>query len=171
MVGKTKSPYFMVDFPLLGFKHRPNPSDAQKKSGNYKKPRVVLLGWNIDIENIRGQVRSGVDVNGVPWKSRMFDHYGYFVDTYGKDGDEVDVFINGKATREEINNRPIFTVKQVDVVTGEYDEDKVVLGAENGTHARAIYMRNYGLDWRGLSAIREVSDLEYFLSSSECRTY
>src|ERR1700722_16723907 len=56
-----------------------NPTESEKKTGNYKKGKFKLQGLTIAIENPKGSVRSGVDKNGKPWSVTMQDHYGYIV--------------------------------------------------------------------------------------------
>jgi len=173
MMKQTKTPYEFVEFEELKYMSFVYPSEAQKKSGQYVKYRVELKGQMIDIETLRNQVRSGKDEYGFTWKTKMLDHYGYFIHTLGADDDEVDVFINGKATEDEINERPVFAIKQVftkGTNQGEYDEDKLIIGAKSMTQAKAIYLRNYSLGWQGLTDIREVHRLSNYLSSTKCRT-
>jgi hypothetical protein len=177
MNKETKSPYKHILFSELQHQKHIYPSEAQKKNGQYLKYRFdlsFLLPTPIDIENLRGQTRKGIDSYGNTWKTKMIDHYGYFVDTYGNDGDEVDVFINYDATESEIIERPIFTIKQVETTgedVGKYDEDKVVLGAKDSNHAKRIYLRNYSLGWQGVGAVKEVKDINHFLETSACRTF
>lgn len=73
------------------------PTEAQKKSGNYKKGHVKFGGYDYTIENPKGSYRSGVDENGKEWKQKMNDTYGYIRGKFGKDGDHLDMFINDKA--------------------------------------------------------------------------
>ncbi|HAL72795.1 MAG TPA: hypothetical protein DCP71_13595, partial [Verrucomicrobiales bacterium] len=71
----------------------PNPSAAQKAAGNYAKGKVTLHGLRLSIENPRGSIRSGTDATGKAWSVTMPHHYGYFLGTEGKDGDQVDFFL------------------------------------------------------------------------------
>jgi len=63
-----------------------NPSEAQKKSGNYAKGKVTLHGLDISIENPKGSVRRGVDPNGKSWEVKMPAHYGYITRVRSRDG-------------------------------------------------------------------------------------
>ena len=45
-----------------------NPSDAQKKSGNYKKGHIKFGGYDYTIENPKGSTRLGKDADGKEWK-------------------------------------------------------------------------------------------------------
>lgn len=129
----------------------PEPSQAQKDAGNYKKGHVKLHGLDVTIENPRGSTRSGVSPEGVPWETTMQHHYGYVRGTVGADKDHVDTFIgaNPESTR-------VFVVDQVDPKTGEFDEHKVVMGADSPEQAREIYLSNYEPGWKGMAAITEL---------------
>lgn len=134
-----------------------DPTDAQKESGNYKKGHAVVRGLSVTIENPKGSVRSGVSVDGKKWESKMQHHYGYFLRTEGSDGDHVDVFLTGRAEEE----LPVFVIDQIDPRTGEFDEHKVVMGANDIEDARSVYLSNYEEGWKGLGAIHEM-DLDTF---------
>ena len=96
------------------------PTEAQKKSGNYKKGHVKFGGYDYTIENPKGSYRSGVDENGKEWKQKMNDTYGYIRGKFGKDGDHLDMFINDKADLDSWNG-DVFVVDQVNP-DGTFDE-------------------------------------------------
>ncbi len=129
----------------------PEPTDAQKEAGNYKKGHVRVAGLDISIENPAGTSRR-------PEWPPLENHYGYIKGTIGKDKDHVDVFLTDHA---EDTSRPVFVVDQYDPETGKFDEHKVVLGAATEDEARAAYQANYAKDWQGLGAIREFSQDEF----------
>ena len=52
------------------------PTDAQKRSGNYAKRKVAWKGLTISVENEAGAVRRGVGSDG-HWATRMMYAYGY----------------------------------------------------------------------------------------------
>lgn len=131
-----------------------NPTEAQIKSGNYKKAHINLKGFNITIENPKGSSRKGVDSDGTHWEVKMTSHYGYFKTTEGKDGDHVDVFIGTK-----LKSNKIFIVDQF--IDGKFDEHKVLMGFDNITEARDAYNANYTKGWDGLKYINE-TDVETF---------
>ena len=97
-----------------------DPTEAQKKSGNYKKGHVKFGGYDYTIENPKGSYRSGVDENGKEWKQKMNDTYGYIRGKFGKDGDHLDMFINDKADLDSWNG-DVFVVDQVNQ-DGTFDE-------------------------------------------------
>lgn len=122
---------------------RPEPTEAQKEAGNYKKGHVSISGMDIAIENPEGSSRSGVSEDGKKWETKMNSHYGYFKRTEGKDGDQVDVFVRpGTAGVEKVH-----IVDQMGP-DGNFDEHKVVLGAKTKIEARREYLRNYEKGWK-----------------------
>jgi len=125
------------------------PTDAQKKAGNYKKGHIKVHGLEISVENPDGSVRKGTDSNGNKWESTMHGNYGYFKRSLGKDGDQVDVIVKPGA----LMSPDTFIVDQVDPVTGKFDEHKVIMGAESEEEAKALYMANYEDGWKGFGAI------------------
>ncbi|WP_375212617.1 LPD38 domain-containing protein [Aquabacterium sp.] len=129
----------------------PEPTDAQKEAGNYAKGHVRLHGMDIAIENPRGSTRRGTSPEGVQWESTMAHHYGYIKGTVGNDKDHVDTFIG-----QNPDSPRAFVVDQIDPKTGNFDEHKVVLGADSEEQAREIYLANYEKGWQGLGAITEL---------------
>lgn len=130
----------------------PEPTQAQKEAGNYKKGHVQLHGLDITIENPRGSERSGVDKSGKPWTSTISHHYGYIKRTKGADGDQVDVFIGPNPESEKA-----FVVNQVDPETGKFDEHKIMLGFDDKTAANQGYHANYQKGWKGAESITEIT--------------
>ena len=122
---------------------RPEPTEAQKEAGNYKKGHARVAGFDVTIENPAGTSRR-------PEWPALSNHYGYFKGTVGKDKDHVDVFLTDRA---EDASLPVFVVDQIDPKTGKFDEHKVIMGAADEAEARATYAANYAPDWNGLGAI------------------
>lgn len=127
----------------------PEPTEAQKEAGNYKKGHIKLQGLDIALENPKGSTRSGTDQDGKAWQSTMAHDYGYIKRTLGADGDHVDVFIGDKPESEMV-----YVVDQVDPKTGKFDEHKVMMGFADEQAARAGYLGNYEEGWQGLGAIK-----------------
>ena len=118
-----------------------NPTEAQKKAGNYKMGHVKVDGLDITIENPKGNVRRGTDGNGKSWETEMNNTYGYIKGTTGVDGDHIDVFLSD--TPEEGD---VFVVDQYNT-DGTFDEHKVMYGFSSATEAEAAYLSNYSADW------------------------
>ena len=135
------------------------PTEAQKKSGNYKKGHVKFGGYDYTIENPKGSYRSGVDENGKEWKQKMNDTYGYIRGKFGKDGDHLDMFINDKADLDSWNG-DVFVVDQVNP-DGKFDEHKVMYGYDSLEEAKKAYLSNYEKGWTGLGNITPVSKVGF----------
>ncbi|HDK8696452.1 TPA: hypothetical protein PVA50_004785, partial [Aeromonas hydrophila] len=134
----------------------PEPTEAQKEAGNYKKGHLTLQGLDVALENPKGSTRSGTDLGGKVWQSTMAHDYGYIKRTLGADGDHVDVFIGDKPESETV-----YVVDQADPKTGKFDEHKVMMGFADEQAARAGYLANYEKGWKGLSAIKAMPVEEF----------
>lgn len=144
-----------------------NPTEAQKKNGNYKMGHAHLDGYQITIENPAGSVRRGTDENGNAWEVKMANTYGYIRGTRGKDGDHIDIFLSENPTEGNV-----YVVDQVNPQTGEFDEHKVMYGFGSTEEARQAYLSNYSEGWQGLGNITEVSkeDFRKWIASSTKKT-
>ncbi len=136
----------------------PEPTEAQKKAGNYKKAHVRLNGLDIAIENPEGSIRSGKDAGGKPWSVKLKHSYGYIKGTRGRDKDHLDVFLGPEAEKAD---RPVFVVDQVNPKTRKFDEHKIMLGFPHEKAARDGYLANYEKGWKGLGAIKEFTPDEF----------
>lgn len=134
----------------------PEPTEAQKEAGNYKKGHFTLQGLDIALENPKGSTRSGTDQDGKAWQSTMAHDYGYIKRTTGADGDHVDVFIG-----DQPDSETVYVVDQVDPKTGKFDEHKVLMGFAEEQAARAGYLANYEEGWKGLGAIKAMPVNEF----------
>lgn len=143
-----------------------NPTEAQKEAGNYKKGHVKIDGYDVTIENPKGSVRSGKDVNGNEWSVTMNNDYGYIRGTEGVDGDHIDVFLSDDPTEGNV-----YVVDQVNP-DGSFDEHKVMYGFNSADEARNAYLSNYEEGWQGLGTITKVSKDEFkkWIESSHRKT-
>ncbi|MEQ8394974.1 LPD5 domain-containing protein [Thalassobaculum sp.] len=131
----------------------PEPTEAQKAAGNYKKGHLRYGGLDVSIENAKGSERSGTDKGGKPWSVTMPAAYGYIKRTTGADGDNVDVYVgDGPA------DSPVFVIDQKDADTGKFDEHKVILGTPSRLAAETLYMRGFS-DGRGRARIGSVRQM------------
>jgi N12 class adenine-specific DNA methylase len=139
----------------------PDPTEAQKEAGNYRKGHIKLQGLDISIENPAGSRRRA------EWEP-LQDHYGYIRGSKGRDKEHIDVFVGPKP-----DEQTAYVVDQIDPSTGRFDEHKIILGAASENEAREIYRRNYQSDWKGLGAISAVpmSDLKGWLATPQMRPY
>lgn len=121
----------------------PNPTEAQKKAGNYQKRHISFQGLPISLESIKGQVRSGTDPDGKKWSVKLPYDYGYIKRTEGADGDHVDVCIGPDHESDHV-----FIIDQHDMKTGAFDEHKVMLGYRTREAACKAYCDGFS-DGRG----------------------
>lgn len=94
---------------------------------------VVFQGMKIDLENLAGSYREGKG-----WRTYMNYPYGEFRGSLGVDNDPLDVYVGPNALS------PIAVViHQHKPETGEYDEDKVMVGFDTEQDAIQAYLRQY----------------------------
>ena len=144
-----------------------NPTEAQKKAGNYKMGHIRLDGYNITIENPKGSVRRGTDSKGNAWENTLNNDYGYIRGTEGVDGDHIDVYLSDNPTEGNV-----FVIDQVNPETRKFDEHKVMYGFNSAEEAREAYLANFSEGWNGLGTITEVSKDEFkkWIESSHRKT-
>lgn len=149
----------------------PNPSEAQKKAGNYKKGHLSFGGYDFTVETPKGATRSGKDEQGKPWSVTMHDTYGYILGKIGVDGDHIDMFINDAADLDSFDGN-VYVVDQVTPENGEFDEHKVMYGYPSEEAATEAYLANYSKGWKGLGKVTAVSKATFdkWLESSDRKT-
>ena len=112
-----------------------------KLAGAAKK-QVTWQGLTMKLEHEKGDERSGVNgATGKKWSRVMRDGYGYMPGTYGKgaDGEAIDVYFNPDAGDEVAKD--VYKIRQKKK-TGEYDEDKFMVGYSSAADARKAFLRN-----------------------------
>jgi site-specific DNA-cytosine methylase len=149
----------------------PNPSETQKKAGNYKKGHLSFGGYDFTVETPKGTTRSGKDEQGKPWSVTMHDTYGYILGKIGVDGDHIDMFINDAADLDSFDGN-VYVVDQVNQETGEFDEHKVMYGYPSEEAATEAYLANYSKGWKGLGKVTAVpkATFDKWLESSDRKT-
>lgn len=147
------------------------PTEAQKKAGNYKKGHLSFGGYDYTVETPKGVTRSGKDEQGKPWSVTMHDTYGYILGKIGVDGDHIDMFINDAADLDTFDGN-VYVVDQVKPETGEFDEHKVMYGYPSEEAATEAYLANYSKGWKGLGKVTSVSKATFdkWLESSDRKT-
>lgn len=147
------------------------PTEAQKKAGNYKKGHLSFGGYDYTVETPKGVTRSGKDEQGKPWSVTMHDTYGYILGKIGVDGDHIDMFINDAADLDSFDGN-VYVVDQVNPETGEFDEHKVMYGYPSEEAATEAYLANYSKDWKGLGKVTSVpkATFDKWLESSDRKT-
>lgn len=147
------------------------PTEAQKKAGNYKKGHLSFGGYDYTVETPKGVTRSGKDEQGKPWSVTMHDTYGYILGRIGVDGDHIDMFINDAADLDTFEGN-VYVVDQVNPETGEFDEHKVMYGYPDEAAATKAYLSNYSKGWKGLGKVTSVpkATFDKWLESSDRKT-
>lgn len=147
------------------------PTEAQKKAGNYKKGHLSFGGYDYTVETPKGVTRSGKDEQGKPWSVTMHDTYGYILGKIGVDGDHIDMFINDAADLDSFDGN-VYVVDQVNPETGEFDEHKVMYGYPSEEAATEAYLANYSKGWKGLGKVTSVPKaiFDKWLESSDRKT-
>lgn len=147
------------------------PTEAQKKAGNYKKGHLSFGGYDFTVETPKGVTRSGKDEQGKPWSVTMHDTYGYILGKIGVDGDHIDMFINDAADLDTFDGN-VYVVDQVNQETGEFDEHKVMYGYPSEEAATEAYLANYSKGWKGLGKVTSVpkATFDKWLESSDRKT-
>lgn len=147
------------------------PTEAQKKAGNYKKGHLSFGGYDYTVETPKGVIRSGKDEQGKPWSVTMHDTYGYILGKIGVDGDHIDMFINDAADLDTFDGN-VYVVDQVNPETGEFDEHKVMYGYPSEEAATEAYLANYSKGWKGLGKVTSVpkATFDKWLESSDRKT-
>lgn len=112
----------------------PNPTEAQKEAGNYRKGKVDVDGMEVSIENPIGSERSGRDADGKPWSVTMPANYGYILGTVGKDKDHLDIYLGPDLAAPQV-----VVVNQADPKTGKFDEHKTLYGFPSEAAALQAY--------------------------------
>lgn len=133
-----------------------NPSEAQKKAGNYLKGTLSFQGLPISIENPKGSNRTGIGKDGKKWSVRMSADYGYIKRTEGADGDHVDVYLGPNEKSDQV-----FVVDQKDAETGRFDEHKVLLGMSSESEARKTYRAGFSDGKDRIKHMRRMSMAEF----------
>lgn len=139
----------------------PQPTEAQKEAGNYKKGSVKISGMDISIENPHTSTRSGVDKDGTAWENQQNGHYGYIKGVVARAPDKEHVDVNVKPNTAEDYAGDVFVINQNHPDTGKFDEPKVYIGYEDSDSARAAYYSNYQQGWNGLGSISRLTMDEF----------
>lgn len=131
-----------------------DPTDGQKKAGNYAKLHARVSGFDVAIENPAGSIRKGKARNGKEWEVKMPVAYGYLKGSKGADGDPIDVFVG-----KNLDSDRIYVIDQIVPGSNRFDEHKVIMGASSPDEARDIYIKSFsdGRGARRLGAMQPMS--------------
>ena len=131
VVAPTSTP---EEIEVEALKTEPEPTEAQKEAGNYKKGHIKVAGLDVTIENAKGSKRSGTSKDGEKWEVKMPAHYGYIRKTTGADGEQVDVYVG-----DDLDSQAVYVFDQYDADTQEFDEHKVMMGFTTLDDAKQAY--------------------------------
>ena len=127
-------------------------------SGHKIKGKVNWKGMTISIENRKGDIRRGVDPNGIAWETKMSNPYGYINGTKSNEsGDHLDCFLGEKEDTDKI-----FVVKIQDPETKIFDEDKAFLKFGSEKAVLNAFRRNYDKQWKKRIKDIKIYDIERF---------
>lgn len=134
------------------------PTDAQKKAGNYKVGPAKVGSLELSIENPEGSTRSGTDANGKAWSIKMKSHYGYIKGTKGYDKDHLDINLKPGTPEDLPADAPVYVVDQ-NKGNGHFDEHKPMVGYGSEAEARKAYLSNYAKGWE--KNIRGITEMPF----------
>lgn len=122
--------------PVLIEPPRPRPEEPEFPF----RASMVYQGVRLDIEQVPGDVRSGVDPGGTPWSVTLPVYYGEVRGTTGADGDALDVIV----LDDPDPFAPFVYVIQAKLPGDrQFDETKSVLGARTRDEALAAFRAMY----------------------------
>lgn len=98
-------------------------------------------GLSVNVENPAGTERVGVNDKGEEWRTKMEYDYGFISSAKGEGGEGLDVYLG-----PDEESKKVYVVHQNDPESGEYDEDKVMLGFASKDQAKRIYLNHYDSD-------------------------
>lgn len=144
-----------------------DPTDGQKRVGNYRKVHLHLDGFRISIENPKGSYRSGTSPDGTKWRNMLACDYGDIRGTESVDGDPVDIYLS-----DHPEKGAVFVIDQIDPKTKKFDEHKVMYGFDSIEDATKTYLACYQKGWGGLGWITPVTKAEFrkWIDSSTRKT-
>jgi len=114
---------------------------ASKKQVVPEEDLGIIREFNsieVHVENQAGTDRVGVNDKGVEWRTKMKYDYGFVYGIKGSDGDALDVYLG-----PDQDARKVYVVHQSIPETGEYDEDKCMLGFSSPGKAKEVYLDHY----------------------------
>lgn len=129
----------------------------------HKLPKMKLHGMILAIENPRGTIRSGQNLDGKQWSVTMPHHYGFIKNTMGADGDEMDCFVGPHPASDRV-----YVVNQN--IDGAFDEHKCMMGFADAESAKAAYHAAYHPGWDGFDSMIDcsVDEFKRWLAEGDC---
>ncbi len=118
-----------------------NLDDKLKADKTFKlQDRIYFRGLDIAVENKKGSIRKGVNDDGTKWSTYMHHAYGYIRRSKSiSDGERIDCYVN----EDNKNAENVYVVNQNNPFTGEFDEQKCMLGFNSAKEAKEAYLKQY----------------------------
>lgn len=110
---------------------------VMRQANDPLKKIIEINGVKVGIEWPKGSTRTWKHLPGNDYEKLMKADYGYIRQTEGEDGEEIDVYAG-----PDRDSDLAFVVTQLDKKTGEYDEDKIMLGYSSEAEAKASYLEH-----------------------------
>ena len=130
-----------------------------KSAGLHEKDigmKREFAGLTVHVENPAGTIRMGMDHDGEEWRIDMKYDYGFLYCSVGADDEGLDVYLGPNQEA-----KTTYIIHQAKPDTGEYDEDKVMLGFENAKAAKKAYLDHYNsADFFG--SMSQIPYIEFF---------
>jgi phage-related protein (TIGR01555 family) len=126
-------------------------SNIVGKMPGYKLPKLKIGDMTVAVENPRGTIRQGMDIDGNGWSQKMPHHYGYIRGTKGADDEEMDCFIG-----HNMDSQRVFVINQ-NGLDGKFDEHKCMIGFDSADQAKEAYANSFSKDWKGFDSIVPMS--------------
>lgn len=114
--------------------------------------KTKYQGMNIGVENPRGTIRKGMNLDGGTWSAKMHHHYGFIKGVMGADGDYLDCFVGPNAASDKV-----FVINQNNPSDGAFDECKVMLGFDDADAAKKGYLDSFNQGWNGFDSMIDMS--------------
>lgn len=123
-------------------------------------------GLHITIEHPKGTLRVLHDDKGNPvYKKHMYNDYGYFNKTKGRDGDEVDCIVGPMQDAPEV-----YIVHMLDkgpVPKEREDEDKCMVGFPSPDVAKKAFLMHYPQEFYGGMTALPVAEFKRKLATAQ----
>ena len=112
---------------------------CMRKTAGACKKTMTVDGLTLKFEFEKGDTR----FKGAPHERTMLDCYGYMPGTYGKgaDGEAIDFYSHPGLKKGETLG-PVYKVRQLKKGSGEFDEDKYMIGYDSAADAKKAFLRN-----------------------------
>jgi|SRR5581483_355303 len=139
---------------------------AHTKDTPVQNIKMARHGLPITIEHPKGTQRKLFNDDGkLVYSVHMHNHYGYFDNTKGVDGDDVDCIVGPMENAKEVY--VIWMVDKGPDVAQREDEDKVMVGFPNAEAARRAFHLHYPKNFFGGMTVFSVANFKNKLATAQ----